>query len=59
MSGAFLRTLGGASLSGGILILTVLVLRQCFQNRVSRRVWCLLWDVTLARLLIWRKFPHR
>lgn len=57
MSGAFLQTLGGASLSGGILILTVLVLRQCFQNRVSRRVWCLLWDVTLARLLILAEIP--
>lgn len=57
MSRAFLRALGEASLSGGILILSVLVLRQCFQNRVSRRVWCLMWDVTLARLSLLVEIP--
>lgn len=52
MSRAFLQALGGASLSGGVMILAVLVLRLCFQNRTLRRVFCLMWDVTLTRLLI-------
>lgn len=57
MSGVFAQALGRASLSGGVMILAVLVLRQCFQNRVSRRVFCLLWDLSLVRLLILGEIP--
>ena len=59
--------LGAASASAAVLILAALVLRAAFQNRTPRRVFCLLWDVALARLLIlaplpspmsiWRYFP--
>lgn len=62
--------LGGlwaASASAAVLILAALVLRAAFQNRTPRRVFCLLWDAALARLLIlaalpspvsiWRWFP--
>lgn len=59
--------LGAASASAAVLILAALALRAAFQNRTPRRVFCLLWDVALARLLIlaplpspmsiWRYFP--
>lgn len=56
-----------ASLSGSVILLTALVLRTLFQNRTPRRIFCLLWDIALVRLLlpcalsspvsIWRWFP--
>ena len=65
--GELLAGLGAASLSASIIILAVLPLRVLFQNRTPRRVFCLLWDAALARLLVltalpspvsvWRWFP--
>lgn len=48
---ALLNALGSTGLSAGIMILAVLILRLRFQDRTPRRVFCLLWDVTLLRLL--------
>lgn len=56
-----------ASLSAAVIILAALLLRTLFKNRTPRRVFCLLWDVALVRLLIpgalpspvsvWQWFP--
>lgn len=56
-----------ASLSAAVIILAALLLRTLFKSRTPRRVFCLLWDVALVRLLIpgalpspvsvWRWFP--
>lgn len=40
------------SLTGGILILLVLLLRALLQNRVHRSVWLVLWAVAVLRLLL-------
>ena len=48
-----LEELWAASSSAAVLILTALLLRRLFRDRTPRRVFCLLWDVSLARLLIW------
>lgn len=47
-----LKAVGEASLSAGVMILAVLVLRTWFQERTPRRAFCLLWDIVLVRLLI-------
>lgn len=58
MSGkAILFGLWAASLSSSVIILTVLLLRMLFQSRTPRRVFCLLWDVALLRLLIPNTLP--
>lgn len=50
--GAFLFGLWDSSASAAALILTALLLRALFRERIPRRAVCLLWDVCLARLLI-------
>lgn len=58
MSGdELLAGLWAASLSGAVITLTVLFLRTAFQNRTPRRVFCLLWDVALVRLLVLAVLP--
>ncbi|MDE7010186.1 MAG: M56 family metallopeptidase [Oscillospiraceae bacterium] len=52
MSAGALGALGQASLSAATMILAAAVLRLRFQERVPRRVFCLLWDLCLLRLLI-------
>ena len=52
MSAGALGALGQASLSAATMILAASVLRLRFQERVPRRVFCLLWDLCLLRLLI-------
>ncbi len=47
-----LKAAGEASLSAGVMILAVLVLRAWFQDRTPRRAFCLLWDMVLVRLLV-------
>ena len=47
-----LRAVAQASLSAAVMILAVLILRIRFQDRTPRRVFCLLWDLGLVRLLI-------
>lgn len=46
-----------ASLSAAVIILTVLFLRTLFQSRTPRRLFCLLWDAALARLLVLSALP--
>ena len=46
-----------ASLSAGVMILAVLVLRAWFQDRTPRRAFCLLWDMVLVRLLVLGALP--
>ena len=48
-----LEGLWASSSSAAVLILTALFLRGLLQNRTPRRLFCLLWDLVLARLLIW------
>lgn len=52
-----LRAAGEASLSAGVMILAVLVLRAWFQDRTPRRAFCLLWDMVLVRLLVLGALP--
>lgn len=52
-----LNGLREASLSAAVIILAVLLLRAMLQSRTPRRVFCLLWDVALARLLILTALP--
>lgn len=52
MRAEFLCELGKASLSAAVMILAVILLRLRFQERTPRRVFCLLWDIVLVRLLI-------
>lgn len=40
------------SLSGGLMIALILLLRALLQHRVHRRVWLLLWAVAVLRLLL-------
>ena len=51
MTAGLLRGAGEASLSAAVMILAVLILRLRFQDRTPRRVFCLLWDLALVRLL--------
>ncbi len=46
-----------ASLSAAALILAALPLRAMFQSRTPRKVFCLLWDAALARLMIPTALP--
>lgn len=57
MIGDFLRALWAASCSGGMMILSALLLWLALRDRLPRRVFCLLWDVLLARLLILAEIP--
>lgn len=57
MSKPLLSALSAASLSGGVMVLTVLLARLAFGNRTPRWVFGLLWDVSLARLLILAEIP--
>lgn len=52
-----LSALGKASLSAGVMILAVLILRVRFQERTPRRAFCLLWDMILIRLLVLAEIP--
>lgn len=52
MTAGILGTLGHVSLSAATMILAAMVLRFRFQERVPRRVFCLLWDLCLVRLLL-------
>lgn len=51
MMAGLLRGVGEATLSAAIMILAVWMLRLRFQDRTPRRVFCLLWDMVLVRLL--------
>ena len=57
MMDGVLRAMGEASLSAGVMILAVMVLRLWFQDRTPRKVFCLLWDIVLVRLLIFGALP--
>lgn len=52
MTAGVLGTLGHVSLSAATMILAAMVLHFRFQERVPRRVFCLLWDLCLVRLLL-------
>lgn len=52
-----LRAAGTASLSAGVMVLAVFILRQCFQDHTPRKVFCLLWDIVLLRLLVLAALP--
>ncbi len=55
--GELLGSLWASSASAAVLILAALLLRVTFQDRTPRRVFCLLWDVALVRLLILAALP--
>ena len=57
MTDAFLNVLAGTSLSAAVMILAAFVLRLRFQERTPRRVFCLLWDLALVRLLVLAELP--
>lgn len=46
-----------ASGSAAVMIIVLIVLRSLFQSRTPRRVFCLLWDLVLTRLLILSALP--
>lgn len=46
-----------ASLSAAVMILAVIALRIRFQRQAPQRVFCLLWDIVLCRLLILAEIP--
>lgn len=50
-------TLLKLSISGGILILLIIVLRFCVMNKLPKKVFMLLWDIVLLRLLVPFYFP--
>lgn len=52
-----LNGLWAASTSGGVITLAVVFLRTAFQSRTPRRVFCLLWDAALVRLLVLTALP--
>ena len=52
MSGALLAVLARTTLSAGAMILAVAALRSRFAGETPRRVFCLLWDMVLVRLLL-------
>lgn len=49
---AMLETVARAGLSAAVMILAVMILQLRFQDRTPRRVFCLLWDLVLIRLLV-------
>lgn len=49
---SYLTLLGQASLSAAVMILAVAALRVRFRRRTPQRVYCLLWDIVLLRLLV-------
>jgi len=55
--GELLNGLWSASWSAAVIILAVLPLRALFRDQTPRRVFCLLWDVVLARLFILTALP--
>lgn len=57
MTAAFMNILARTSLSAAVMILAAFVLRLRFQERTPRRVFCLLWDLTLVRLLVLAELP--
>lgn len=58
MSGwGLLSSLCASSLSAAVIILAALLMRALFRRRTPQRVFCLLWDVALVRLLILRALP--
>ena len=57
MTAGLLGMAARASLSAGVMILVVVLLRRQFQSRTPRRVFCLLWDMVLCRLLILSDIP--
>ena len=52
MSGALLAALGRTTLSASVMILALAALRARFGGEAPRRVFCLLWDIVLIRLLV-------
>ncbi len=52
-----LSGLWAASASASVMIVTALLLRALFQNRTPRRLFCLVWDAVLARLLLPAALP--
>ena len=50
--GGLLAGFWSASLFATVIILAALLLRALFRRRIPQRVFCLLWDVALVRLLI-------
>ena len=57
MTGPYLETLGRVSFSAAIMILAVLALRLRFRRQTPQRVFCLLWDIVLVRLLLLADIP--
>ena len=57
MTAGLLKAAGNASLSAGVMILAVMILRLWFQDRTPRKAFCLLWDLVLVRLLVLRALP--
>lgn len=53
----FLSGLWAASLSASVMILVTALLRAIFQSRTPRRLFCLLWDLALARLFLLTALP--
>ncbi len=51
MRGELLTAVGKTGLSAAVMVLAVVLLRLRFQERTPRRVFCLLWDLVLLRLL--------
>lgn len=52
MTAPSLEALGRASLSAAVMIFAVLALRLRFRRETPQRVFCLLWDIVLVRLLV-------
>ena len=50
MTAGLLGMAARASLSAGVMILVVVLLRRQFQSRTPRRVFCLLWDMVLCQI---------
>lgn len=57
MTADLLSILGKTSLSAAVMILAAFVLRLRFQDKTPRRVFCLLWDLILVRLLVMAELP--
>lgn len=57
MNAGLLKAVGEASLSAGVMILAVMVLRLWFQDRTPRKAFCLLWDMVLVRLMVLHALP--
>ena len=57
MSAPVLETAARVSLSASVMILAAAALRLRFGRRTSSRVFCLLWDIILCRLLLLTDIP--